>query len=55
MTVGWSAGDGGPAGDGAAAAGEAPAVVLEGTGRPGFATRAGVDRLPGGGEGGTGA
>ena len=48
MTVRRTAGDDGPAGDGAAAAGEAPAVVLEGTGRPGHATRAGVDRLLGG-------
>jgi len=48
MTVRRSAGDDGPARDGAAAAGEAPTVVLEVTGRPGLATRAGVDGLLGG-------
>jgi len=48
MSVRGSAGDDGPAGDRAAAAGEAPPVVLEGAGRPGFATRTGIDCLLGG-------
>jgi hypothetical protein len=47
--VRWSAGDHATAGKGTAASSEAPSVVLEGTGRPGLATRAGVDRLLGGG------
>jgi len=41
-------GDGGAAGSRTAAAGDGVSVVLEGTGRPGLATRAGVDGVLGG-------
>ena len=54
MQVRRSAGDEGAARNRTTAAGEAASVVLERTGRPGFATRAGVDRFLGG-EGGAGA
>ena len=48
MQEGRGAGDGGAAGSRTAAAGDGVSVVLEGTGGPGLATRAGIDGLLGG-------
>jgi hypothetical protein len=48
--MGRNAGDGRATGSRAAAAGDGVSVVLEGTGCPGLATRAGVDGLLGGCE-----